>query len=344
MAKKQSTKYIKAAQGLGVFQNTQKITHVVKQKAKYPVTECFNVLKNLWAKPKYTQLHISSYAWYKLMAFIHLVGDFEISGFGRIQNVSYKLEDGSVVAHPTITDFDIIKQEVKPAYVESDADAVAEFLRNLPPAEIPEWTLDWHSHVNMGTTPSGTDWTNYADMLGARLGNQFPAMIVNKKGNITSYQIISEERHEPIKVCIIEQELPETDLVQIYNECKVKVEELCSKPAVTTTTTTTNYTYGNNWSGYGQRANWGSKKAEAYDAYDYGYDYDYDPYGTTGKRWWEEEDEEVAEAKKQGFVFEDEAPEYDMLCAECGKPLNPQNLEEINMGVCSECFDKALRS
>lgn len=325
---KKRTVYTKAAQGLGILNSVhQTITSVVK--SKYPITECLGILKSMWAKPDYTELCISSRAWYKLVAFINLVGDYEISGFGRIQRL--KCNDG--VDRDIVTDFDIIKQEVKSAYVESDEDAILAFLMKLPADQRNEWTLDWHSHVNMGTTPSGTDWTNYSDMLKARLGKQFPIMIVNKQGSITSYQIINDSRHEPIQVSVFQQQLPDAEIEELYNECKAKVEELCTRPTVTTTSSVGFARQNDTWAGR------------------QGYDYDYDYYDSYGKRWWEEDDEEVQAAKKKGYVFDEEVPDevqtlvedYSMCCAECGKPLNPQNLEEVNMGVCSECFNNALK-
>jgi hypothetical protein len=216
-------------------------------KPQYQITECFNVLKNLWAQPEYTELVITNRAWYKLIAFINLIGDYEISGFGRVQTIPDTT--GKLVNY--VTDFDIIRQEVKEAYVEADADAVAEFILSLKPEERNEWTLDWHSHVNMGTSPSGTDWDNYAEMLRLRLGNQFPSMIVNKQGNITAQQIISDNRHTDIKVYVTTKELPETELVAIYKECKEKVQKLCT--LAPKTTTYTNKQWAHNYGFEGQR-------------------------------------------------------------------------------------------
>ena len=95
-------------------------------KAKYVVTECYNIVRNMFVEPEYTELYITSRAWTKLMCFIHLVGEYEITGFGRIQE-NVDTPNGPKRA---ITDFDIIEQEVKPAYVEADADAVLDFMRN----------------------------------------------------------------------------------------------------------------------------------------------------------------------------------------------------------------------
>lgn len=279
--------------------NKQKITNIKKastQKApeKYPITECFNVLRSLWAKPEHEQLIITTHAWCKLMAYIHLIGDYEISGFGRIEQRQDK--DGNPLT--CITDFAILKQTVQGAYVESDADAVMDFIRRVPADQRDEWTLDWHSHVNMATSPSGTDWTNYTDMLTARMGKQFPAMIVNKKGEVTAHQIINETRHPSIKILVEKTELDEQTLQELYAECKHNVETLCTKKH------TTSYYGANNKTSVGYYS-W--KKQDDYD----------------------DDDDEVIEAKKQGYVFDD-------TCDICGEPL--VTTWEKKNACCTNCY------
>ena len=309
---------------------TQKITNVVKSTpAKYVCCECFNVLKNMWAEPEYTELIITSRAWYKLVAFIHLIGDYEISGFGRIQEGTYNGKKAALV-----TDFDIIKQEVKAAYVESDDDAVLDFIMKLPADQRSEWTLDWHSHVDMGTTPSGTDWNNYSDMLKARMGKQFPAMIVNKSGSITAHQIMSEAKHPAIDVKVEKTILSDTELLAIYNECKEKVENLCTKAVVATT-----YSYGSanknrtgTWTGYNYK--------DCYDSSDYysrHYSKDFDTY---------DDDDDWKECYYQGnkkdvekAELEDEETDCE-TCQYCGAPASPWHTQQIGIGICKECFNE----
>ena len=308
---------------------TQKITNVAqKTPAKYVCCDCFNVLKNMWAEPTYTELIITSRAWYKLMAFIHLIGDYEISGFGRIQKGTYNGKETALV-----TDFDIIRQEVKAAYVESDDDAVLDFIMKLPADQRSEWTLDWHSHVNMGTTPSSTDWDNYSDMLKARMGKQFPAMIVNKSGSVTAHQIMSEVKHPGINVKIEKTVLNDTELLAIYNECKEKVENLCTKAVVITT-----YQYGsaNNrtstYAGYGYGNFYNSN-----DYYSRHYSKDFDTYDDDDE--WENyhsrnDKQNVKEAK-----LKDEETDYE-TCQYCGAPASPWHTQQVGIGICKECFDE----
>lgn len=205
---------------------------MVDQQTKecYPITDCLDIIKGMFITPKYSQLTITAEAWVKLMCLINLVGDYEISGFGRIVN-------GKIV------DFDILEQEVKPAYVESDAEAVTKFLMSLPEEQIAEWELDWHSHVNMGTHPSGTDTSNYAKMFEARMRKQFPFMIVNKKGEVTLQQYISSARMEDIDVSLEDGDVPETKINEIYEKCRKLVQEKCRRSVVVTTYQTTTSTW-----------------------------------------------------------------------------------------------------
>ena len=332
MSRNKFAKIIKAA-------SQQNITSVVKPAAaqteeildKYPVTECFTVIRNMYVEPKYTKLYVTPEAWIKLMCFIHLIGAYEISGFGRLQED----EEGKTL----VTDFDILKQEVRGAYVEASEDAVMDFIRRTPKEQRGQWTLDWHSHVEMGTTPSSTDWGNYKEMLAARMNAQFPFMIVNKRQEVTSHCYISESRHPQIDMVLLQGSVSEDRMFEIYEQCKAKVETLCTKyvsKPVTTTTYNTGYSrfwdkssnYKNSRVGYG---------TTPYD-YDYYNEYygDYDDY----------EDEEVIAAKKAGYVF-DEDKNYDDgavdLCAECGEPLDMNDADERAWGYCSKCLGKTTK-
>lgn len=183
-----------------------------------PVTlrECKNIIYNIFATPKYRKLNITKRAYVKLMCYIHLIGDYEISGFGRIQ-------DG------VITDFKILKQEVKNAYVECSEDAVMEFIRSIPTEQLSEWELDWHSHVDMGTSPSGTDWTNYESMSALRGRKQFPAMIVNKKQQFTLINYISESKHDAIDLYITDEDIDKEEIDAIYKETEEDIKANCTK-------------------------------------------------------------------------------------------------------------------
>ena len=327
----------KASDSLNLVKNATSKAQSSIVKAVYPVTECLQFLKNMYTQPAYKELIITAYAWTKLMAYIHLVGEYEVSGFGRIQNGK-------------VTDFEIIRQEVKATYVESDADAVLEFIMNTPADQRSEWILDWHSHVNMATSPSTTDWTNYYEMLAARQYKQFPAMIVNKAGNVTANQIICENKHTPIIMKVENTPLSEDKIEKLYQICKDRVEHYCTKAEVTSS-----------WSGYGARTNTSSYwDRTAYDDYnDDDYEETYNP--ITGIYKYEKKTSKLedivyrvnafdlseAQIKKmeaEGVVFDEEtgeAYEEDECCEMCQKPLKTET--ELEYGVCFECFQKAMQ-
>lgn len=195
----------------------------------FEIKECLNVIKNMWATPEYQKIIITPEAFLKLQCYINLVGDLEITGFGRLQ----KNDDGS----HTCIDFEIIEQEVRSAYVEADADATLKFLMSLPAEQRGEWMLDWHSHVNMGTSPSSTDWGNYEKQLTARLGKQFPFIIVNKKCEATSGCYLSENKHPNIEIVVQQADIPAEKIDEIYEYCKKEVQEKCTKYTATVTST-----------------------------------------------------------------------------------------------------------
>ena len=50
------------------------------------VTECYNKVMSKFETPLYTELAWSPKAYLKLQFIIHLVGGYEVTGYGRIKN------------------------------------------------------------------------------------------------------------------------------------------------------------------------------------------------------------------------------------------------------------------
>lgn len=184
----------------------------------YTVTNCLGVLKELFfpTEPEYKELTFTQEAWAKLMCYINLIGEYEITGFGR-------------VVDKKIVDIKILKQKVKSATVDCDVDAMQEFLMSIPKSQIGQWVLDWHSHVNMAVFASGTDSSNYEQQWKARLNSQYPLIIVNKSQQIYSKCYISPSRASDLKIYIETEGLTQDRLIEIYNECVQDIETLCSK-------------------------------------------------------------------------------------------------------------------
>ena len=203
--------------------------------------ECYEIVKELFfpTAPEFSELTMSQYAWMKIQSYIRLVGDLEITGFGKIEN-------------NTITDVVILKQKVAGTTCSIDEDEMFKFLMSIPDDERGCWKLDWHSHANMGCFYSGTDTKNYEEQWEARLRSQFPVMVVNQKGDYIIHQYISPSRQTDIQLNFEEGKLTENDLKSIYEECRKDVEESCFKVVYTKPKTNYNLTKQDKKQGYVQ--------------------------------------------------------------------------------------------
>lgn len=283
----------------------------------YTVTNCLGVLKELFfpTEPKYKELTFTQETYAKLMCYIHLIGDYEITGFGR-------------VVDNKIIDVKILRQTVKSATVDCDVDAMNEFLMAIPKDQIGQWILDWHSHVNMGVFASGTDSSNYEQQWKARLNNQFPLIIVNKSQQIYSKCYISPSRQTDLKIKVETEGLTKDRLIEIYNECTNDIETQCSKNQVTYQQTT--WYQGNNY--YNKYY-----KNDDYDDYDQSYSY-------TGTK------VDLTNNKKKGLAkvvnikntqnkenLDSSKEDNDDVCWSCGQFL--WSALEYDRGICDDCWE-----
>lgn len=178
--------------------------------------DCLSTVMDLYypIEPKFKSLTFTPQSWIKLQSYINLVGDYEITGFGRI------VDD-------TIVDIKILKQKVKPANVDCDIDSIVEFMKAIPNDQKGQWILDWHSHVDMGVFMSGTDSENYEAQFKARLKKQFPVMIVNKKSQIWCNNYINSDKLVPIEVSVDKSKKPTVEeITSLYEECYNDVSTL----------------------------------------------------------------------------------------------------------------------
>lgn len=207
--------------------NTATVKPVVETKEveqEVVIQDNYTYLKNLLCKPKIETLEFTPYAWAKINCYINLIGEKEITGFGKIEN-------------GFITDVKIIKQSVRSAYVQSNDDySIAEFLSELPMKDIEQglWNLDWHSHVNMQAFASGTDWGNYQKMLELRNGQTYPAMVINKRGDIWCKNILGDQKYTDITVYLPQEMISEAEFKKVYDECKQDILAKCKVVNVVT--------------------------------------------------------------------------------------------------------------
>ncbi len=196
--------------------------------------DCKKWLKNLFTRRPVKELAFTKYSWAKINCYINLIGDLEITGLGKIQ-------DGKII------DIVILKQSVKSTYVSCDDDAIADYLRTLTKEERRAYSfLDWHSHVNMGVSPSTTDWDNYEDMLDIRMGKSFPIMIINKSQNVFCGNYFGKKKYDNINITYDLTPLTDAEFEAIYEECKKDIEEKCVEEKTYTVPVYYGY-YGNEY-------------------------------------------------------------------------------------------------
>ena len=281
-----------------------------------PVTliDCKQYLSNLFTVKLPQKITFTKQAWLKINCYINLIGDLEITGFGRID------------ADGLVTDIAITKQAVKPAYCNSTVEQMTEFMMSLPREEWGQWNFDWHSHVNMGVFASGTDTANYKVMSEARLGKPFPFLIINKRQETFCANYLGNGRYDNISVEYDGEEVSTKELLAIYEFCKKDITEKCTESVT--------YTYANpkstvsNYNNYYAGAN-AYTKPSANDNYN-GY-YEYDEYGV--------EDYEDWYNKNNPLTFENDCNninEQRQICKACGVELYSDL--EIEQGHCEECL------
>lgn len=265
-------------------------------------------------QPKWTSLTFDYRAWLKLQCYINLVGDYEITGFGR-------------VVDNRIIDIKILKQEVKSATVDCDIDSMIDFMRSIPKDQIGQWILDWHSHVKMGVFASGTDTKNYKAQYEARCRNQFPLIIVNQLGDIYSRVYISPSKETSLEIKLDKSPITKEELLTLYESCKKEVEELCSKKT---------YTY---------------TKADYYESYDWGKYYNYNKpddaklstthHGQCGNKKKDQNSDDIIttttdnDPVNSSIIKKIDSDDY---CISCGYYLADN--EEYDRGICHDCWEK----
>jgi len=188
-------------------------------------SDAFKDIRNMFIPkvPEISSLVFSELAWVKINCYIRLVGSYEVTGFGKIEN-------------GIITDIKIIKQSIKSTLVDSTCEQLMEFIREVGGKEIAKWSLDWHSHVEMGTSPSGTDTTNWREQHEARDGKQFPVMIINKRGSVYCHCYMGDGDSKAIDVKYLTPTFTVDELRAIYDGCAKDVEEKCTRTSYSSPT------------------------------------------------------------------------------------------------------------
>ena len=288
-------------------------------------SECWYLLKEMFfpVKPQWEKLTFTQEAWMKLMCYINLIGEFEITGFGR-------------VVDNRIVDVKILKQTVKASTVDCNLDSMQKFLMSIPKEETGQWILDWHSHVNMAVFASGTDSANYIEQYKARMRTQYPLMIVNKKQEYYAKCYISPGRQTDLEIAIETGDVTEERLAEIYEECKKDIEELCEKYTYTTVETKNKTTYP--YSNY----NWGSwYDQDDDDNYKWQNNSNYIDLQNCKKKGLAKKQENYY-GEQLNLVDDNTEVEDDIKCVSCSLELTTD--EELERGICEDCWEQMTPS
>jgi hypothetical protein len=203
-------------------------------------TNCFKKIMAKWEKPEVDEISISSEAYLKLLFIINLVGDHEVSGFGKLVN-------------NRIVDWYIPKQVLGTLTADIDEEAMLEMCRDIPSKELKYYKVDFHSHNTVSTTPSSTDKESYELQAESRNYKQFIAMIVNKSESIWCKNVIQGNRFTDVKVAIEPHDVSDERAKEIFDECKAIVEQNCFEEVKVVKPTVTKVT------GYKQTKVWDKK-------------------------------------------------------------------------------------
>lgn len=189
------------------------------------------------------RLYISAIAYLKMMLYVRDTST-EIAWHGTVKRHGKNIFQ--------ITDVMLYPQTVTGTTVTTEQDKYNEWIQNLDDDTHNSMRFQGHSHVNMATTPSGTDLTFYNDILQVLPNNDYYIfMIMNKLGNTTlliydlaeniiyenediEYSIVNDTQAQPL----------ENGFTEILEDIATQKEDYCKT-----------YTYTNTYPNYGQNHN-----------------------------------------------------------------------------------------
>ena len=126
--------------------------------------------------------------------------DKEVGWYGIVNEMpgleaTYVIED--IVVYP---------QKVTGATVEQDEDRMFEFEMSLTTEQVNHKRFHGHSHVNMGTSPSGVDESFYQDIL-SQVNDYFIITITNKRNEYTTrfYDVANNILYTDVPIVLLQE-------------------------------------------------------------------------------------------------------------------------------------------
>lgn len=167
-------------------------------------------------------VYMSAATYLKLLQFV-LQCDKEIAWHGTVERNGYNFFIKDVFLYP---------QRVTAVTVQTDDTKYTQWAEKLPDDVFNKMRFQGHSHVNMGTTPSGVDTTNWNDFLQNLLDDDFYIfMIINKSQdiNLLIYDLANNLIFERADIAFKVYFNKETEISYI----KADMEKYLEKPAPT---------------------------------------------------------------------------------------------------------------
>lgn len=179
------------------------------------ITPCLTKLLNKFNPPPLPkELTFTPEAYMKMLLYTHMAAPDEVTGLAIIENNK-------------IIETYILQQTITGATADADEMAIVQFLAQHP-LQPDQSILDWHSHVDIAVSPSGTDWKNYELMLEARNYSPFPYLIINKQESIKGGVYLGDKEILPLTIHQPPTNKLTADLIKsLYEQCKEDIETMC---------------------------------------------------------------------------------------------------------------------
>lgn len=184
-------------------------------------------------------VYISSSTYLKMLQFV-LQCDKEIAWHGTVDRKDNNFFIKDVFLYP---------QRITAVTVQTDDTKYTQWAESLPDETFNTMRFQGHSHVNMGTTPSGTDLTNWNEFLQNLLDNDFYIFVIMNKAqdiNIYIYDLANNLIYERADITV--KVFFNKDLEMDY--IKKDMDTYIEKPAPVTNFTSNYYGKGSYWDQY----------------------------------------------------------------------------------------------
>ena len=191
------------------------------------------------------RLMFSPLAYAKMLGYIREC-DLEIAWHGVVERIS----NDDIPVGFYVKDVICYPQKITGATVETDDEPYNQWINSLDTDTYNNMRIQCHSHVNMGVTPSSTDWNYYKQQLRDTADDDFYIFLIMNKRHELWYNIYDKLNNIHYEKGDIEFSVVDENFNDLISNCKSDITKYCQKPTYTEVTTaakTSNYTPSNYW-------------------------------------------------------------------------------------------------